>query len=128
MVIPIAEFNALSDREKISTLKKLYKEMGAAKIADAWGVNKAKVYKILHNLNIPTGVKKKSRKRKTQQQTVETPEVADMFNLETNKGRFELNIVTRGNSDSITNALVALFEAGRLPASTFELSLNLKEV
>lgn len=151
MVISLSEFNSLNEKEKKKTLQELKSEVGVSGLVEAWSVSRAKIYSMLHELNIPvnprkprkTGAnppdilikhsseqKQSGRERKSKKQSKETnPEMMGVYDVISADGsKFSLSLDTQGHASAISQTIQLLLSSGKFENTNLHLNLRLEEI
>lgn len=147
MVISLTDFNNLNEKDKRKTLQELKNDIGVSGLVREWNVSRAKIYSLLHELDVPVNPRKprksvmtspgaspggnenqKSKKRNKDQQEA-TPEYYEVYNaFAAEVPKFSLSLDTQGEASVISQTIQVLLASGKFENANLHLNLTLEEI
>lgn len=144
MVVSLAEFETMPEKDRKKTLRELKSEIGVNGITEAWGISRSRVYNLLHELNIPLeprktrkgeGAEKRRRKNENPEGQGEISVNTDhtdipypRLDFETEAAPFTLHLETSGSVGAISEAVQLLLSSGQLSNSNLQLNLTINQI
>lgn len=144
MVVSLAEFETMSEKDRKKVLREMKSEMGVNGITEAWGISRSRVYNLLHELNIPleprkTGKGDGNAKRRKKNEKAEIgwdmndklahPEIPNpRMEFETDSPPFALHLETSGSVGAISEAVHLLLSSDKLNSTNLHLNLTINEI
>ncbi len=148
MVISLLEFDNLSEKDRKKTLQELKSEIGVSGLVEAWSVSRAKIYSMLHELNVPVNPRKprkageeapsgsshphgkRSRNKGKDENNEKTiPEYAQSYQVLNADGpKFTLSLDTQGEASAISQTIQLLLSSGKFEHTNLHINLRLEEV